>query len=258
MNPTIINNIKQTLNELEAEKRIHILMAIESGSRGWGFPSIDSDYDCRFVYTQPLENYLTIGEVIDHISLPVDEVYDVDGWDLKKLLIHIRKSNPTVWEWLQSPIAYREEKEFRDQCMALAVLYFNEKTALYHYKSLAYNKVQQIRETSLGKLKAYFYALRSALACDYVLNHHTIPPMEINQLMESLNLELELISEIKHLIELKVTVDEAYVIGPHTKLLGYIEKVLLVCDDYLQEAKPTTALKEAKLLDECFRNWLIR
>lgn len=188
----------------------------------------------------------------------MDEVYDVDGWDLKKLLIHIRKSNPTVWEWLQSPIVYKEEKDFRDQCMALAELYYNEKTALYHYKSLAYNKVKQIKETSLGKLKAYFYALRSALACDYVLNQHSIPPMEINQLIKSLNLEIELISEIKQLIGLKVTVDESYVIEPHTKLLGYIEKVLLTCDDYLQEARPTTVLKDTKVLDEHFRNWLNR
>ena len=258
MNPTIVNNIKQTLNELETEKQIHILMAIESGSRGWGFPSSDSDYDCRFVYAQSLEKYLTIGEVTDHISLPVDEIYDVDGWDLKKLLIHIKKSNPTVWEWLQSPIIYREEKEFREQCMTLAKLYFNEKTTLYHYKSLAYNKVQEIKETALGKLKAYFYALRSALACDYVLNYHSIPPMEINKLMDSLKLESELISEIEQFIALKATVDEAYVIESPTKLLGYIEKKLLICDDYLQEAKSTTALKDTKLLDEHFRNWVTR
>ena len=52
MTNTIINH----LQELEQTKNTTILMAIESGSRAWGFPSPDSDYDVRMVYLHQLPN----------------------------------------------------------------------------------------------------------------------------------------------------------------------------------------------------------
>ena len=42
--------IIQKLKEIEQTENIRILHAVESGSRAWGFPSPDSDYDVRFIY----------------------------------------------------------------------------------------------------------------------------------------------------------------------------------------------------------------
>ena len=42
--------IKEKLHEIEERENVTIIMAIESGSRAWGFPSPDSYYDVRFIY----------------------------------------------------------------------------------------------------------------------------------------------------------------------------------------------------------------
>ena len=48
------------LDAIETEHTVRILLAVESGSRAWGFHSTDSDYDVRFLYVRPLEWYLSI------------------------------------------------------------------------------------------------------------------------------------------------------------------------------------------------------
>ena len=45
------------LHEIEKENNVKILLAVESGSRAWGFASPDSDYDVRFIYVRPKEDY---------------------------------------------------------------------------------------------------------------------------------------------------------------------------------------------------------
>ena len=54
MKPIILNKLKQ----IENDYNIEILFAVESGSRAWGFPSTDSDYDIRFIYKRKLNDYL--------------------------------------------------------------------------------------------------------------------------------------------------------------------------------------------------------
>lgn len=40
--------IKEELKIIEETYDVKICLAVESGSRAWGFPSTDSDYDVRF------------------------------------------------------------------------------------------------------------------------------------------------------------------------------------------------------------------
>ena len=51
--------VLQALDQIETEYDVKVLFACESGGRGWGCASPDSDYDLRFVYVQRLPWYLT-------------------------------------------------------------------------------------------------------------------------------------------------------------------------------------------------------
>ena len=101
--------ISSRLTEIESENKIKIVYACESGSRAWGFPSANSDFDVRFIYIRPVEWYLSIDEKRDVIEHPINEQLDINGWDLKKALQLLRKTNPPLLEWLGSPIIYIEK-----------------------------------------------------------------------------------------------------------------------------------------------------
>jgi len=92
-----------------------VLLAVESGSRAWGFPSPDSDYDCRFIFVRPPENYLRLFALRDVIEFPTDGLVDVNGWDLAKALRLLLRGNAVVIEWLTSPFTYAGDAVFRDR-----------------------------------------------------------------------------------------------------------------------------------------------
>lgn len=95
--------IVSRLREIEEKEKVHILLAVESGSRAWGFASPDSDYDVRFIYIRPKEDYLRLESIRDVIELPINDVLDINGWDLQKTLRLLYKSNPTLFEWFSFP-----------------------------------------------------------------------------------------------------------------------------------------------------------
>lgn len=71
------------LDEIENRENVRILLAVESGSRAWGFASPDSDYDVRFIYVRPKEDYLRLEKTKDVIELPIEGELDINGWDLE-------------------------------------------------------------------------------------------------------------------------------------------------------------------------------
>ena len=120
--------IYNKLREIEKTENVRILLAVESGSRAWGFASPDSDYDVRFIYVRPKDDYLRLDPVRDVIELPLDEVFDINGWDLQKTLRLLYRSNPTLFEWFSSPIVYLET-EFADELRAMMTQYFPQREA---------------------------------------------------------------------------------------------------------------------------------
>jgi predicted nucleotidyltransferase len=109
--------IIQNLKSLEKEENIRILYACESGSRAWGFPSSDSDYDVRFIYVREKDWYLRVDHEYcrDVIEQPIDNLLDINGWDLKKAIKLLNKSNPPLMGWFNSPIVYFKNEEFTNQ-----------------------------------------------------------------------------------------------------------------------------------------------
>src|ERR1700744_3548568 len=152
--------ILQTINTLEKENQVQILFACESGSRAWGFASTDSDYDVRFIYIQPRDHYFSIRERRDVIELPVDELLDVNGWDIRKALQLFLKSNCPLYEWLQSPIVYKETTGFAKELRDLMPAYFSHRAGGHHYLSMVRNTFENDLQSETVRIKKYFYALR--------------------------------------------------------------------------------------------------
>lgn len=198
--------IEGKLKEIEKEEHVKVLYAVESGSRAWGVESPDSDYDVRFVYVRPKEDYLSIQERRDVIEWQLDEVLDINGWDLKKTLVQFRKGNATLFEWANSPIVYKttgEWKEIYESCKA----YFSRKAALYHYYGTANGTYKQYLQGDMVRYKKYIYALRPLLACRYIENTHMIPPVRFDDLLEQ-ELPGEVADEIGKMLVRKAASDE--------------------------------------------------
>eukprot|EP01031_Cornospumella_fuschlensis_P048321 gene48321-59178_t len=102
--------VLEELHRVERERNVTVLYACESGSRAWGFASSDSEYDVRFVYVEQPDWYLQVREPRDVIERPLDDELDVSGWELRKALRLLRNSNPTLLEWLDSPLVYRQDE----------------------------------------------------------------------------------------------------------------------------------------------------
>ncbi|SFM38012.1 hypothetical protein SAMN03159341_12946 [Paenibacillus sp. 1_12] len=192
---------KQILNDLERiehEENVRILYACESGSRAWGFPSKDSDYDVRFLYVRPEDWYLSIFEKRDVIQRPINDMLDINGWDLRKALNLFRKSNPPLLEWLQSPIVYRENYAIAEQIRRISPLTFSPKSCMYHYLHMAKGNYREYLQGERVKIKKYFYVLRPILACEWIEKHNTMPPIEFDRLVDAV---------VPRESELKVVID---------------------------------------------------
>ena len=255
--PPIEDVIKNVLDETEIKHDIRIISAVESGSRGWGFASPDSDFDCRFVYLHQQDWYLSVEEGPDFIEYPVDKVFDINGWDLKKALKQIRKSIPVLTEWLFSPIIYRENKACADSLRSLASDYFYPITACCHYLNLANKSLAPIRELPQAKLKKYFYVLRPLACCQYILLYQGIPPMEYAKTISALPVEAAIMELIEELLALKKTSDESYLINKIPLLCEYMESSLLESEAAVKALKGDKN-KDISPVNDCFREILKR
>lgn len=147
--------IKEKLHEIEQRENCRILLAVESGSRAWGFASPDSDYDVRFIYVRPRESYLRLNRVRDVIELPINGVLDINGWDVDKTLKLLHKSNPTVFEWFSSPIVY-QTTDFTEAFKPVMRRYFSSKSGLWHYLQMAEGNYREYLRGDMVKAKKYF------------------------------------------------------------------------------------------------------
>lgn len=203
--------IKKYLSDLEEEKGIEILLACETGSRAWGFPSPDSDFDVRIIYKHDKDWYLSLTEEKDTIEyfLENNEI-DISGWDLKKSLRLLAKSNPPLLERIQSPIIYKVDKEFLTGINSVAQKTYSRIATIHHYLSMAKKAFEEVTNTEEYKLKKFFYALRASVACLWILEKKEIPPIEFGKMLNGLDLPANLKTRIGELIEIKSTISETY------------------------------------------------
>lgn len=233
----MIELIKDKLQEIERIEGVKIIHAVESGSRAWGFPSQDSDYDVRFIYVRPLEHYLKLQSTRDVIEWQLDETLDINGWDIQKAFRLLYKSNPTLFEWANSPIVYKTTPYF-SKIKNDIYNYFSCKSGLYHYLNTANSNYREYLKGDMVRLKKYFYVIRPILACKWILNNQTPPPMLFSQLVEA-ELESSMKPIINELLLIKMKtpeIEEGKRIEP---LNSYIENNLrelkIIIDKYQKD-----------------------
>ncbi|UGT42020.1 nucleotidyltransferase domain-containing protein [Nocardia yamanashiensis] len=203
MDPAVVATIDGELDRIERDDQVSVLLAIESGSRAWGFPSPDSDYDCRFVYLRPIQDYVTPWPGRDVIETPLIGLLDVNGWDLMKALRLLVSGNAVLIEWLMSPIVYRGDAEFRTELRELADTVADRNRVARHYLHLGRRQWQLF--DSNRSLKKVFYSLRPAMALRWLHEHpdKSVAPMHLPTLLAECELPAELTTAVAELTALK-------------------------------------------------------
>lgn len=240
--------IWEQLRKIEETENVKIIMAVESGSRAWGFASPDSDYDVRFIYVRNKEAYLKLEGIRDVIEWQLDETLDINGWDIKKTLQLLYKSNPTVFEWCASPIVYMEREEF-SWLKEVLPQYFSIKKSLFHYWHMAETNYREYLKGDEVRVKKYFYVLRPLLAAKWILDKNTAPPVLFDELVKA-ELEDEIRPELERLLEMKKALPEMGM-APKIQIMNdYIERVMPEIKSSAERIEDGTA--DGGILDDLF------
>lgn len=238
----IRTEIMRRLAAVEEKEGVRILLAIESGSRAWGFASPNSDFDVRFIYACPQDWYLSVDledkrDVIEH---PIVDDIDLNGWDVRKALQLFWRSNPAVIEWIQSPIQYMEKGDFKTGMQALLNTVYTLEKGIYHYRSMAKTNYRGYLMADMVPLKKYFYVLRPLLATRWIETYRSAPPIEFAALLHLLPKEDGLLEEVNSLLERKKTALEKELAPRIDKLNAFIKAELTRLENFNveKEEKP--------------------
>ena len=244
--------IVEKLKVIEQQNQVRILYACESGSRAWGFASPNSDFDVRFIYVRSLYSLLSVSEQRDVIELPINDVLDINGWELRKALRLFRKSNATLYEWLQSPVVYYEDESFSQLMRSLMPAYFSGRAAMHHYLSMARGVFENELSDDMVRLKKYFYSLRPVLAARWIAEEKSVPPMRFDELRQILPRRLNKI--VDEMLHLKAAVDEGFMIKRQAELHDFILESISNCQAVVPgNGEPG----DVALLDRIFRKYIL-
>ena len=259
--PAVVATIDARLAGIADGEQVDLLIAVESGSRAWGFPSPDSDYDCRFIYVRRRDAYLALFAPRDVIELPSDEIFDINGWDLAKALRLLLKGNAVVIEWLTSPFVYAGNGEFRAELLALARAAARPAAIARHYLHLGERQRRTyFADANAIPLKKIFYALRPAIALRWLRLHPgaAIAPMHFPSLIAASDLPADVRAIVDDLLARKAVTSELGT-GPLPGPIGRLvdEEFTRAREVWLDEAwRPEKEMITAA--DGFFRRWVAR
>ncbi len=253
IDPMIRAEILRKLAAVEAEHDVRVLYACESGSRGWGFASPDSDYDVRFIFVRPVREYLRITPVRDVIEEVPGPVFDVNGWDLRKALQLLAKGNATLIEWLSSPVVYRQDDGFVQRLREAAAAVYQPIRSFHHYAAMGRGNFREYLQGEQVRAKKYLYVLRPLLAAKWVLERDDAPPMPFEQLVSVLVDDPGVRRDIDELLALKRRSGEQEWLPARPLLNAYLDKLLAE----LAQASPPIGTPELTVLDELLAQTLL-
>jgi predicted nucleotidyltransferase len=209
IDPAIRVDIENRLATVESEFGVRVLYACESGSRGWGFASLDSDYDVRFIFVHPLPWYLQVSTARDVIELPISDELDINGWELRKALGLLKKGNATLVEWLGSPVVYRVDDAFLVAMKKAASQTHRPERSFHHYVHIARNNYREYLRGDRVRLKKYLYVLRPLPATLWIEQGRGVAPMRFQDLVDGVVTDMDLRAAIDDLLAIKRNVLES-------------------------------------------------
>lgn len=212
--------LSAALANCERDHGVQILFAAESGSRAWGFESPDSDWDVRFIYMRSVRDYLSVSVPSDVIERTIQvHALDMAGWDIFKACRLLRKSNPSLIEWLSSPMVYIDDNRVAPVFREQANKYTSLKAAAHHYISMAKrNYNAYIRSREQVQLKKYLYAIRPILCAKWVLEMGSFPPTKFCDVIANVKLDDWIRVQVDEMLVAKQKVSESEV-GPRLRKL---------------------------------------
>ena len=208
VDPGIRAEIDARLAGIEAEFDVRVLYACESGSRGWGFASPDSDY-VRFIYVHPLSWYLKVSAQRDVIEVPISGALDINDWELRKALGLLKKGNATLIEWLDSPVVYQVDGDFLQAIRDAARQTHQAERSFHHYVHMARKNYREYLRGDTVRLKKYLYVLRPLLATLWIEQGRGVAPMRFQDLVDDIVTDPNLRDAIDQLLAIKRTAGEA-------------------------------------------------
>ena len=233
----IAQSIICKLDEIEATNEVKIPFAIESGSRGWGFAAANADYDCRFIYVHKQERYLSVLDIDEFIEFELNETFDIKGYDLKRTIKYIMKSQATINEWLSSNVAYIRDEPIVQRLRGLAAEFFNPIPVSHHYLSLAAKTLAEITSAEDAKIKKYFYILRPIANLNYIHQFKKMPHMEYDRTLAATNPPADVLTAITALTEQKKMMLEQDMVPAHGFLIEYFKAEIERFDGLLKNMR---------------------
>lgn len=194
----ISERISDEIWKIEREEGVTVLLAVESGSRAWGFASQDSDYDVRFVYKRPIYDYLRLDKRKDTIEWCQTDELDIVGWDVSKYLSLLHRSNPSALEWLECPRYLVDDSIMLRRVQSLAEDCLDPRSLAFHYAGMARENANEFLRIANGevrdeppKTKKYVYVVRALLSARYVTDFGEMPPIRLDELLDTYRHELD-------------------------------------------------------------------
>jgi predicted nucleotidyltransferase len=233
--------ILRRMRAAEEEHGVRILLAVESGSRAWGFESPNSDYDARFIYVHPRDWYLSVDleDRRDVIEYPIVDDIDLNGWDLRKALRLFSRSNPAFAEWIQSPIVYGEFTDFASEARRLLPQVYSIERGMYHYRSMAKTNYRGYLRADMVSLKKYFYVLRPLLSVRWLERYRCPAPIEFGKLLHLVEGDPVLLDDIHALLERKRAAPEMGLEAQVASIHAFIERELERLEAFAPAASKT-------------------
>ncbi len=252
--PVTVAAIEGRLLAVEGREKARLLFAIESGSRAWGFPSPDSDYDCRFVYVRPPAAYLALRPVRDVIEFPLVGDLDVNGWDLRKALRLALAGNAVIGEWADAPIVYADPHGFKAELQGVLRRIVDPRLVARHYAGLVSAHRSRFDVSGPMPLKKLFYLIRPVAVLRWMelRDFDQLPPMHLPTVLASLPLEETLRSALDDLLARKAATRELVEGVPPDVIRDFVVEGFALSDVVTHRPRPAAGDGERRAVADAF------